>query len=70
MIKSQILFLTYFLFLSYSQTCSDSTYYYNNNLSTCILCGFGCSECCDENVCFTCSAGFVLSTKGTCLECP
>lgn len=51
--------------------CSDPTYYYNQNLGYCILCSFGCLECCDENLCSKCATGYVLSTTtGLCLECP
>lgn len=51
--------------------CTDPTYYYNSNLGYCILCSFGCLECCDENLCSKCGAGYVLSsTSGLCMACP
>lgn len=28
-------------------TCTDPAYYYNQDLGYCILCSFGCLECCD-----------------------
>lgn len=52
-------------------TCVDETYYYNADLDLCIVCPFGCLECCDENLCSVCAEEFVLdSNTGLCEGCP